>query len=115
MDISTTSLASQYASIYGDTVSTSLTSATSLDTTTATDEEMLDACKEFEQYFVEQMIKEVKKTIPDDELLGDNDYMNMFEDTYVQEIAEQITDSGQLGLAQQLYESMQTQAGATIK
>ena len=37
--------------------------------------------------------------------------MIMYEDKMYQGIAEQITESGQLGLAQQIYESMCSQAG----
>ncbi len=69
----------------------------------ATDEELLDACKEFEQYFVEQVIKKCTSTLSE---FKDNDYMECFGDTLIESYAESITDSGQLGMAQMLYESM---------
>ena len=34
------------------------------DYTKATDDELMDACKQFEAYFLEQMFKEMMKTIP---------------------------------------------------
>lgn len=70
----------------------------------ATDEELMEACKSFETYFVEQVFKEMKKTVhsSDDE----NDYMQYFGDTMTEQYAQTITDSGQLGIAQMLYESM---------
>ena len=33
----------------------------------ASEEELMSVCKEFEAYFVEQVMKEVEKTIPKDE------------------------------------------------
>ena len=33
----------------------------------ATDDELMDVCKEFEAYFLEQVYKEMKKTIPENE------------------------------------------------
>ena len=104
-------LYNQYASIYNNT-STELNSALAVDADNSTDEELLDACKQFEQYFVEQVIKEMKKTLPEGSFMGDNEYASVYEDTYVQTMAEAITDSGQLGLAQQIYESMSSQAKA---
>lgn len=71
-----------------------------------TDEEMMEACKTFESYMVEQMIKALEKTIPKNEDEKENDYVSSFKDNLFQEYAQQITDSGELGIAQQLYESM---------
>ena len=47
----------------------------------------------------------MKKTIPKDEE-EENDYMEYFGDMLYQQYAESITESGQLGIAQQLYEAM---------
>ena len=113
MDGISTQLYSQYASIYNNS-SAALTERLKSATDTTSDTEMLEACKEFEQYFVEQMLKEMKKTIPDDPLLSDNEYMNMFEDQMFQSVAEKITDGGQFGIAKQLYEDIQKQAGKTV-
>lgn len=77
----------------------------------ATDEELMDACKQFEEYFVEMVLKEVFKTV---DLFGmgestsnamstSKDFMK---DSIVQKFAEKITEESGLGLAQQLYESM---------
>jgi flagellar protein FlgJ len=67
------------------------------------DEELMEACKSFEQYFVEQVIKEFTKSI--EEFQG-NKYMDMFGDTLITEYAGKVSDSGNLGIAQMLYESM---------
>lgn len=111
MDINSMSgsFLNQYSSILDNTSSSKLDTALGVDQKNATDEEMMDACKQFEQYFVEQMFKEMKKTIPEDSLIGNNEYYKMFEDKMTEGIAENITESGQLGLAKKLYESMASQ------
>lgn len=71
----------------------------------ASDAQMLEACKEFETYMVEQVYKSMEKTIirADEE---ENDYEQYFGDYRIQEYAKMVTNQGKLGLAQQLYESM---------
>lgn len=103
-------LYSQYSSIYAPNAHSTINTAMNVNEDSS-DEELLDACKQFEQYFVEKVIKQMKDTIPKDELTGDNEYMSAFEDQFVEELAGKITDSGQLGLAQQMYESMSRQYG----
>lgn len=73
---------------------------------TSTDEELMDACKEFEAYFLEQIYKDMEKTImkADEE---ENDYLSVFKDTQIQEYAKAATEQGDgIGLAKQLFESM---------
>ena len=75
-----------------------------------TDEEMLDACKQFESYLVQQTFKSMEesaKVFSDDDEDNSNDYVNMFQDNYLSAIADQMVNSGQgLGIADKLYESM---------
>ncbi len=71
----------------------------------SSEDEMMEACKSFEKYLVEQILQEMKKTVPKDEE-EENDYMEYFGDMLYQQYAESITESGQLGIAQQLYEAM---------
>ncbi|MBQ9120185.1 MAG: rod-binding protein [Lachnospiraceae bacterium] len=78
----------------------------SSDMSKATDTEMLEACQTFEAYLVEQMLKGMEKTIPKDEEDEENDYLTQFGDMLYTSVAEQIAENGELGLAQQLYESM---------
>ena len=72
---------------------------------TATDEELMAACKEFETYLVEQVIKNTKSAMLDDED-SQGEYMKMFGDRLNQSYAEMITETADLGIAQMLYESM---------
>lgn len=71
----------------------------------SSDEELMEACKEFEAYLLEQVIKQVKESMLDSDE-EENDYLEMFGDTMVEEIASTISDSEDLGIAQSLYESM---------
>lgn len=77
----------------------------------STEEELMDVCKEFEAYFVEQMYKSMEKMVPksSDE---SNEYLNMFGDRLTQEYAKNTTEQGEgLGLAQMLYEQMKRNYG----
>ena len=78
------------------------------DYTKATDDELMDACKQFEAYFLEQMFKEMMKTIPEsDETSSSNSQlMDYYKDEMVQQIASDSTEQNSLGLAQMLYEQM---------
>lgn len=72
------------------------------DGTTA--EELMDACKGFESYFVQKIIEQAKKTIDTSD--DDGEYMQYFSDTLNQSYADLIVDNGGIGLAQQLYDSV---------
>lgn len=76
-----------------------------MNTETATDEEMMEVCKEFEAYLVEKVFDQMKEALTDSEE-EESDYLTYFGDMMYQEYAKQIAENGELGLAQQLYESM---------
>ena len=78
----------------------------SLDVANASDEELLESCRAFESYLVEQMLKGMEKTIPKDEDEKENDYMEQFGDLLYEEVGKMISERNELGLAQQLYEAM---------
>ena len=75
---------------------------------TAADDELMDVCKEFEAYFVEQVMKEVEKTIPKDEEedASMSQLRDYFKEEMIQTLAKDVCDQQNLGLAQQLYEQM---------
>lgn len=80
----------------------------SKDYSTASADELMEACKEFESYFVEQMVKSMKKMIPesDEESSAGSSYLDYFGDTLTQEIAASATENSDFGIAQMLYEQM---------
>lgn len=79
----------------------------------ATDKELMDACKEFEAYFVEQMYKSMLKTIPKSEgsSAANDNMLDYYKDQMIQGIAKETTNQSGLGLAQMLYEQMRRNYG----
>ncbi len=95
-------------------------SLTNKDLKNADDEELYDACKQFEEYFVEQIFKQALKNTTS--LSGENDgpvYLNTmkdyFQDQYSKEIATSASETGQIGFAKQLYEQMKRSQGVTAE
>ena len=89
-----------------DTKATKLQNKLSgINSDSATDEELMEVCKEFEAYLVEQVFDRMKDAMTDSEE-EESDYLNYFGDMMYQEYANTIAQNGELGLAQQLYESM---------
>lgn len=71
----------------------------------ATDEELMNVCKSFESYFVEQIFKGMEKTIPKAEE-DENEYVEYFGDMLYEQYASAATENSEIGLATMLYESM---------
>ena len=108
MDIS--NLTSSYTELYSNSAQLSkLETTVKSDPNGMKDEELMDACKQFEAYFLEQVFKEMQKTVHKSE--DQNSLMEYFEDRYVQKIAEDSTENNSLGLAQMLYEQMRRNYG----
>lgn len=106
------------SSMYTDYLQNQNTSETKLkenisgtDYSQATDEELMDACKQFESYLLEQVFKEMEKTVDcfkDEGETSDpnNNLLDFFKDNTIQKLAADSTDTQGLGLAQMLYEQM---------
>lgn len=74
----------------------------------ATDEELMEACKEFESYLWEQVLSEMTKNV-NFGVSGETSsstMVNYFKEEAMKEVASQITDSTTSSLAQSLYEQM---------
>lgn len=81
----------------------------SKDYQTASSDELMEACKEFEAYFVEQVIKSMEKMIPkdeDEENSSASSYLENFSDLLTREMAGAVTEQNDFGIAQMLYEQM---------
>ena len=72
---------------------------------TENDAELMEVCKSFESYFVEQVFKALKKTVPESET-NSGEYLDMFGDKLYEEYAAMATESQGFGIAKMLYESM---------
>lgn len=102
-----------YSSVIAQTGTSGLEGALgNLDKTQATDDEMMNACKKFEAYMIEQVYKSMEKTIikADEE---ENEYETYFGDMRIQQYAKSVVDQGGVGLAQQLYDAMKRNSGPT--
>jgi len=109
MDVSgLSSLNTDYLTSTATTSSSKLTSNLKTDYSTASDDELMDACKQFESYFMEQVYKEMEKTVPKSEdSTGSNaTLVDYYKDTMIQTLATESTEQNNLGIAQQLYEQM---------
>lgn len=74
-----------------------------------TDEELLEACKEFESYLWEQVIKSMKSTISiTGEDSSSSQMTDMFMDTAISDVAKEMTNQslGSNSLAMQMFEQM---------
>ena len=60
------------------------------------DEQLMDACKQFEAYFVEQMFKEMWKTVPETEysFQSTGTMVDLYKDNMIQEMASMTTETG---------------------
>ena len=117
MSLDLMGLSSSYSDIISSQAqnvqSQKLQNSISGDYNNATEAELMDACKQFEAYFLEQIFKGMEKTIPKSED-GDASTQNLldyFKDTTIQQLAEESTESNGLGLAQMLFEQMKRNYG----
>ena len=78
------------------------------DYTKATDEELMEACKDFESYLWEQVLSEMTKSVNFgiDAESSSSTIVDYFKDEAMKEVASQITESTTSSLAQSLYEQM---------
>lgn len=104
VNLDTNSMLSSWLTKTGTAENTSLEGTLKGLSSETDDAALLEACKSFETYLVEQVYKEMEKTVGDEE--DENEYLACFGDTLIQEYAKATTESGSLGLAQKLYESM---------
>lgn len=110
MDIN--SISQMYSSYISDSAKKASDTASSIQTgkdySKATDDELMDVCKQFEAYFLEQCFKEMIGTLHGEDYSSSSTstLVDYFKDEMVQEVAKQSTEKNGLGLAQQLYDQM---------
>ena len=73
----------------------------------STEEELKGAIKDFESYFVEQLLKEVKDSLKsDDKDSTMSQYQDYFMDATIEQMADKLVNECGETLTQQLYEQM---------
>lgn len=75
---------------------------------TSTEEELMEVLKDFESYFIEQIIKEMKDTFTDEDEESSmaSQYTDTFMDYAIEEVADILLDEVGGGMTQQLFEQM---------
>ena len=84
----------------------------------STEDELLDACKQFESYLWEQILKEVDKSV---NLFGTEsngsyagNMVSTFSDTLIQDLSEKLTSGKENTLAMTLYEQLKRNYGIGV-
>ena len=80
----------------------------------ASDEEMMEACRSFESYLIETVLQKTKDALVPKDEDEENEYMKMFGDKLYEGYAKTLAESGQLGIAQKLFEAMKRDYGKRI-
>ncbi len=85
-----------------------------------TDEELMEACKEFENYLWEQVLKSMKSTVDvfkEEEGSSAKQTVDYFMDTAISDVSKSLTDQnmGPGSLAQQMYEQMKRTNTVNVK
>ena len=120
-DLITSGIGSYYMDSVSDTSTSELEKTLgSGDLSNASDDELMQVCKDFESYFIEQMFKSMEKMIPKDEDEDESSSMSSMTDYYKEEMMSKYaeyaseSDGGKgLGIAQTLYEQMKRTYGSS--
>ncbi|MCR5000246.1 MAG: rod-binding protein [Lachnospiraceae bacterium] len=81
------------------------------------DEELMEACKEFEAYFTEQIFKNMRKSMvpaSEEDSGSMSTLKNYFEDELWKNYSSAAADQSNNGLAQMLYEQMKRNLGTEL-
>ena len=112
MDVNFSSITDIYNKYLSDSATQKNSSLSKLnaskDYSKATDDELMEVCKQFESYFLEQCFKEMTKTVGTQEYSSSamSTLVDYYKDATIQKISSDSTEQNSLGLAQMLYEQM---------
>lgn len=67
---------------------------------------LMDAAEQFEAIFLYQLMSEMRRTVPDTDLLGDRSAEKVFQSMLDQEMANHSAQAQSVGLATMIYEQM---------
>ena len=69
-------------------------------------EDLKDAAQQFEALFLQILLEEMRRTVPENDLLGDRRAEKLFQSMLDQELALHSSQAQSLGLAKLIYEQM---------
>lgn len=70
------------------------------------DARLQDACEEFESYYVQQLFKEMRKTVPKGGLFEESNEQAIYEDMLDEEYSKVIGENRGFGIADALYRQL---------
>lgn len=73
------------------------------------------ACQGFESFFLNMMFREMRKTVPKDELFGESNAMDIFRDMHDTEVMENVAKAGGIGIADMMYKQLSPQIEKQIE
>ena len=74
------------------------------------DKKLMAVSKQFEGIFVNQMVSAMRKTVVHEGIVPESQAERVYQGMLDQEHAQHITDSGELGLANLVYQHLKTQS-----
>ena len=75
----------------------------------SSEDELMQVCKDFESYFVEEVLKEIKESLTsedDEEESSTSTLKDYYMDNVIELVADQVVDEVGTNFTQQLYEQM---------
>ncbi len=72
-------------------------------------ERLEKACQGFEAIFINLLLKEMRKTVPEDGLLPTSSAMRTWRELFDNQLAETLASRKEMGLAKMLYQQLQDQ------
>lgn len=69
-------------------------------------EALLEACREFEEYFINQMFGEMRKTVQSGGLIPKSQGEKIFEDMLYEEYSKEMAKGKGIGIAQMMYQQL---------
>ncbi len=78
-------------------------------------QELREACQGFEALFLDMMFREMRKTVPKDELFGESNAMDIFRDMRDSEVMKQVSKGGGIGIGDMLYKQLSPQIEQRIQ
>ncbi len=70
------------------------------------DKALKKACKDFESFFINYMLKEMRKTVPKYDIIPETNAKKIFDSMFYEKISDRLADKGGIGIANMIYENV---------
>ena len=70
------------------------------------DAQMQKIAQDFEAVFIRMLLKQMRKTVPESELMGNDAGTKMYREMLDNALAEEMAESGTFGISQAIYEQL---------